>query len=194
MNEIAAVKLAREGNKEALRTLFEENKKKIFALAYQYVKNAEDAEDILQETFIKAYRSLDKFDLQNGQRFSPWLYRIGINCSIDYLRRNKRRREADMEVNNLENISSGNNNLNPEEDRAKQEIREKVEQTLNKLSGRQKMIFILRHYQELTTEEIAECMSCTEGSVKRQLFRAIAAVKKQLKGLIMEKEYEMQKV
>lgn len=56
------------------------------------------------------------------------------------------------------------------------------------------MIFILRHYQELTTEEIAECMSCTEGSVKRQLFRAIAAVKKQLKGLIMEKEYEMQKV
>ncbi len=194
MDEIAAVKSAQEGNKEALRILFEENKKKIFALAYQYVKNAEDAEDILQETFIKAYRSLDKFDIQNGQSFSPWLYRIGINCSIDYLRRNKRRKEADTEVDNLENIASATNNLNPEEDRTKQEIREKVEQTLNKLSGRQKMIFILRHYQELTTEEIAEYMSCTEGSVKRQLFRAIAAVKKQLKGLIMEKDYEMQKV
>lgn len=94
MNEIAVIRLARQGNKEALRLLFEENKKKIFSLAYQYVKNAEDAEDILQETFIKVYRSLHKLNMHDGTRFSPWLYRIGINCSIDYLRRKKKERKV----------------------------------------------------------------------------------------------------
>lgn len=191
MNEIAAIKLAQEGNKEALKTLFVENKKKIFSLAYQYVKNAEDAEDILQETFIKAYRSLHRFNIQDGMSFSPWLYRIGINCSIDYLRRNKRKKEKISGVNNLDNISSNNKTSDPEESRGQKEIREKISQFLNKLSGQQRMVFILRHYQELSTKEIAEYLSCTEGSVKKQLFRAVSSLKEHLKGLILEKSYEM---
>lgn len=194
MEEIAAIQLARDGNTEALRLLFDENKKRIFSLAYQYVRNAEDAEDILQETFIKAYNSLDKFHLQDGASFSPWLYRIGINCSIDHIRRNKRRKEHSSQIDNLENISSHNSNSDPEETRGKTEMREKINQTINKLSGRQRMIFILRHYQDLTTKEIAEYLSCTEGSVKRQLFRAVQAMKQHLKGLVMEKGYEMQEV
>ncbi len=194
MEEIAAIQLARDGNTEALRLLFDENKKRIFSLAYQYVRNAEDAEDILQETFIKAYNSLDKFHLQDGASFSPWLYRIGINCSIDHIRRNKRRKEHSSQIDNLENISSHNSNSDPEETRGKTEMLEKINQTINKLSGRQRMIFILRHYQDLTTKEIAEYLSCTEGSVKRQLFRAVQAMKQHLKGLVMEKGYEMQEV
>jgi RNA polymerase sigma-70 factor (ECF subfamily) len=194
MEEIAVIQLARDGNTEALRLLFDENKKRIFSLAYQYVRNAEDAEDILQETFIKAYNSLDKFHLQDGASFSPWLYRIGINCSIDHIRRNKRRKEHSSQIDNLENISSHNSNSDPEETRGKTEMREKINQTINKLSGRQRMIFILRHYQDLTTKEIAEYLSCTEGSVKRQLFRAVQAMKQHLKGLVMEKGYEMQEV
>jgi len=191
MNEIAAIKLAQEGNKEALKTLFEENKKKIFSLAYQYVKNAEDAEDILQETFIKVYRSLHRFNIQDGMSFSPWLYRIGINCSIDYLRRNKRKKEKNSGVNNLDNISCNNKTSDPEESRGQKEIREKISQSLNKLSGQQRMVFILRHYQELNTKEIAEYLNCTEGSVKKQLFRAVSSLKEHLKGLILEKSYEM---
>ncbi|MCK4758906.1 MAG: helix-turn-helix domain-containing protein, partial [Candidatus Aminicenantes bacterium] len=65
MDEQAVIESAQNGNTEALRLLFEDNRQKIFSLAYQYVKNVEDAEDILQETFIKAYRSLDKFQSQN---------------------------------------------------------------------------------------------------------------------------------
>jgi len=194
MEEIAAIQLARDGNTEALRLLFDENRKRIFSLAYQYVRNAEDAEDILQETFIKAYNSLDKFHIQDGASFSPWLYRIGINCSIDHIRRNKRRKEHSSQIDNLENISSHNSNSDPEETRGKTEMREKINQTINKLSGRQRMIFILRHYQDLTTKEIAVYLNCTEGSVKRQLFRAGQAMKQHLKGLVMEKGYEMQEV
>ncbi len=196
MDEQAVIESAQNGNTEALRLLFEDNRQKIFSLAYQYVKNVEDAEDILQETFIKAYRSLDKFQSQNGTRFSPWLYRIGINCSIDYLRRNKNRRLKHSDTHDLDNLPSGGggSSSEPEHTQDRKEIREKIDQTLNRLSDRQKMIFILKHYQELTTAEIAEYLDCSEGSVKRQLFRAVQTVKQHLKGLIMEDSYEMQKV
>jgi len=194
MDELALVRLAKNGDKEALKALFEENKRKIFALAFQYTKNAEDAEDILQETFIKAYRFLDKFDFQNGVSFSPWLYRIGINCSIDYLRRHRKDRDKNSEFESLENISSDDANSDPEHIRHSKEIREKIDHALNKLSGKQRMVFILRHYQQLSTKEIADYMSTSEGSVKTQLFRAVSAVKESLRDLIMESDYEMQKL
>lgn len=194
MKEVAVIKQAQEGNREAMRILFEENKKRIFSLAYQYTKNAEDAEDILQETFIKAYRSLHRFNIQDGKTFSPWLCRIGINCSIDYLRRNKARKEKDAIMKNIENLTSDDTDSNPENSSVQREIREKIDQTLNKLSGQQKIIFILKHYQQLTTKEIAEYLNCSEGSVKRQLFRAVSAMKIHLKGLILENKYEMQKI
>jgi RNA polymerase sigma-70 factor (ECF subfamily) len=194
MNEDSVIKLAQEGNSEALKLLFEENKKKIFSLAFQYTRNAEDAEDILQDTFIKAYRSLHRFNIQDGNSISPWLYRIGINCSIDYLRRNKKRKEKDLAQNNMESLASQDINSNPENTGTQKEIREKIDQTLNKLSGQQRIIFILKHYQQLTTREIAEYLNCSEGSVKRQLFRAVSAMKVHLKGLILENKYEMQKI
>ena len=193
MDDIAVIQSAQEGNKEALRLLFEENKQRIFSLAYQYVKNAEDAEDILQETFIKAYKALDKFDYRNGASFSPWLYRIGINCSIDYLRRHKKGKEKYRDMVDIDNISSGNLDSDPEHTRRKREIREKIDQTLDRLSAKQRMIFILRHYQQLSTKEIAEYLKCTEGSVKKQLFRAVQAIKQHLKSFVLEKDYEMQK-
>jgi RNA polymerase sigma-70 factor (ECF subfamily) len=194
MKEEAVIKQAQEGNREAMRLLFEENKKRIFSMAYHYTKNAEDAEDILQETFIKAYRSLHRFNVQDGNSFSPWLCRIGINCSIDYLRRNRTRKEKDMIVNNIENLTSYDKYSNPENTSVQREIREKIDQTLNKLSGQQRIIFILKHYQQLTTGEIAEYLDCSEGSVKRQLFRAVSTMKIHLKGLILENKYEMQKI
>lgn len=194
MKEEAVIRQAQEGNREAMRLLFEENKQRIFSLAYQYTKNAEDAEDLLQETFIKAYRSLHRFNVQDGNSFSRWLCRIGINCSIDYLRRNKTRKEKDMIMNNIENLTSYDKNSNPENTSVQRDIREKIDQTLNKLSGQQKIIFILKHYQQLTTKEIAEYLNCSEGSVKRQLFRAVSAMKIHLKGLILENKYEMQKI
>jgi len=94
----------------------------------------------------------------------------------------------------LDNISSDTLSYDPEQARGRKEIREKIDHSLNRLSGRQKMIFILKHYQELTCAEIADYLNCSEGSVKRQLFRAVSVVKKNLKGLIMEKSYEVQKI
>lgn len=194
MNEQTLVRLARKGDKEALKILFDQNKDKIFALAYHYTKNSQDAEDILQETFIKAFRSLAKFNLQNGTSFSPWLYRIGINCSLDQLRRTKTKKNSQAHMENLENISSDETNSDPAVIRQKSELREKIDNTLKTLSGQQRMVFVLKHYQQLTIREIAEHLSITEGGVKKQLFRAVHTLKDSLKGLISENDYEMQKL
>lgn len=91
------VQSAQEGNKEAFRKLFEDNKNRIFSLTYHYLKNMEDAEDALQDTFIKAYYSLDKFDIQEATNFSAWLYRIGINCCLDSLRKSKKRKGSESQ-------------------------------------------------------------------------------------------------
>ena len=97
-------------------------------------------------------------------------------------------------MDDIDNISSGNSDSDPEHTRRKREIREKIDHTLNRLSARQRMIFILRHYQQLNTKEIAECLKCTEGSVKKQLFRAVQVIKQHLKSFVMEKDYELQKI
>ena len=194
MDEIALANLAREGNKEALRTLFENNKKRIFYTAYQYVKNIEDAEDIVQDTFIKAYNHMDKFSSQNGTSFSAWLHKIGINCSIDHLRRNKKAKEAKQEVEDPANIPTNSKNSDPEDASRMKEMHEKIEEFLNRLTARQRMIFILKHYQQLSTREIAEYMRCSEGSVKRQLFRAVSTVKMHFRKFFLENNYEMQKI
>jgi RNA polymerase sigma-70 factor (ECF subfamily) len=191
MNEQAAIQLAQEGNPDAFQHLFNENRNKIFSLAYQYAKNAEDAEDILQETFIKAYYSIDKFQPQRETTFSAWLYRIGINCSIDHLRKNKMRKEKHIDKDDISQLPSSDNSSDPLNSGERKEVREKLTTVLNSMAPRQRMVFILRHYQQFSIAEIAESMGCSEGSVKKQLFRAFSEIKRQFRSLIPEKSYEM---
>jgi len=174
--------------------LFEQNRQRIFSLAYQYTKNAEDAEDILQETFIKTYSYLDKYQTANDSNFSSWIYRIGINCSIDFLRRQKKRKKDFSDWDSVEKTYSDDNHSNPEHSTRLEELREKISLIVEMLSPRQRMIFILKHYQQLNIKEIAELLDCSEGSVKKQLFRAISSIKNPLKKLLWEKDYGLQKI
>ncbi len=194
MTEKAIVQSAQEGNTEAFRMLFEENRKRIFALAYQYTRNTEDAEDILQETFIKTYNHLNKYKLENDANFSSWIYRIGINCSIDYIRRKKDKRDKYSDWNKLEPTLPDDKNSNPEHSAGLGELRRVISSLVEGLSPRQRMVFILKHYQQLSIKEIAEHLECSEGSVKKQLFRAISAIKNPLKKHLWEKDYGLQKI
>jgi RNA polymerase sigma-70 factor (ECF subfamily) len=191
MEENALIQSARQGDMEAFRELFDDNRQRIFAVAFRYAKNVEDAEDILQDTFIKAYQGLDKFKLGEDTSFSAWLYRISINSSIDLLRKNRKMRDKYFDNDNFDNLSSNDDRHNPENSEQIREAREKIDKVLDTLTARQRMIFILRHYQHLSTSEIAEYMSCSQGSVKKQLFRAVSAIKAHFKNLIPEKSYEM---
>ena len=103
-------------------------------------------------------------------------------------------REKDSNSKDFDNIPSNHEDFNPEETTNKQDIREKINSVLNRLSARQRMIFILRHSQQLSTKEIAEYMNCSQGSVKKQLFRSISVIKDHFKTIFPEKNYEMQKI
>jgi RNA polymerase sigma-70 factor (ECF subfamily) len=185
MDEIMLVQAAQAGNRTALRELYEQNKRKIFALAYQYAKNREDAEDILQETFIKAFRRIHTFRLQEKTSFASWLFRVGINCSIDYLRRNKARRaELGQEV--LAAVPAAAPGTDPQQEHAGRELRRRIDSFLSGLSPKQRMIFLLKHDQQLSIREIAAQLQCTEGSVKTHLFRAVSAIKRGFKEPALE--------
>lgn len=191
MNETEVVQLAQQGDTNAFRQLFEENKRRVFTLAFQYTKNKEDAEDILQETFIKAFHSLNKFKAQDETNFSSWLYRIGINASIDHLRKNKMKKDNYIDSDQLPTISSNDGFSHPEHAARIKEIRTKLDLTLSQLPKGQRMVFILRHYQQFSVKEIADYMNCSEGSVKKQLFRAFQMIKKHFISLFPEDNYEM---
>jgi len=189
MDEISLIRRAQEGDGPAFRSLFEGNKQRVFSIAYHYLKNAEDAEDVLQETFVKAYHSLSRYRPEKGINFGGWLNRICVNASIDTLRKNKVRDAESLDAQESLYVPANPGHANPEKSAHDKEIRETINRALNRLSSRQRMIFTLRHYQEFTTREIAESLNLTEGNIKKQLFRAIDTLKKHLRRFILEDGY-----
>lgn len=194
MDEITLIQAALDGDENAFQKLFEQNRQRIFGLAFRYVKNREDAEDILQDTFIKAYHSLGRFKMEGGNSFSSWIYRIGINASIDLLRKHRPMKENNADYDKLENLAGHAPGFDPEKAGRDRDIQARVNASLQRLTARQRMIFILKHYQEMSTAEIAEYMSCSEGSVKKQLFRAVFVVRAHFKRYFPEDSYEVQKI
>jgi len=194
MDEQAQVKSAQDGDQEAFHWLFDRNKQNIFAIAYKYTNNREDAEDVLQETFIKAFYHLKKFHHSGDTNFSSWLCRICIHSSIDFLRKKKKMKINKFATDNIETTPLQTKASNPEKSTHLQQVKEKVDSALHKLTAKQRMIFILRHYQQMTTKEIAEYMNCSQGSIKKQLFRSISTLKEHFKIFLQETDYEMQKI
>jgi len=193
MEEIQLIKLAQEGQVEAFRQLFQLHGQRIFALAYSYLKNAQDAEDILQETFIKAFQALSSFRQDRNSSFSGWLSRIGINCCLDLLRQKKAqlRRENSLKNMSLINHNLKNSGQNLELKEQAKVLASKIEHFLDYLPPKQRMVFILRHYQGYSIREIAEDMGVSEGTVKKMLFRAFATIRRYFKKYLMENAYEV---
>ncbi len=191
MDETALIQTARQGDGDAFRSLFDAHNGRVFGLAYKYLRNRADAEDVLQETFIRAYRSLGTFDPAKGADFGVWLNRICVNCSIDALRRTKRRSAQPLEGETLNTVPSDNPEDDPERAARGREIRLRVEQALNRLSPRQRMIFAMRHDMGYSIREIAAEVGSTEGSVKKHLFRAVDALKTRLRRYALEDGHEM---
>jgi len=189
MDEKDIIHSAKQGDTEAMRAIFERNRQKIFSMAYRYTGNVEDAEDILQETFIKTFRHLERYKTDNHGGFSSWVTRIGIHCSIDYLRRKKTRKHVHSDWESIESTFADQGSSNPEDSIQLKQLRDKITGLIAGLSPRQRMVFILKHHQQLKIREIAESLGCSEGSVKKQLFRAMESLKKSAKNFLMEKDH-----
>lgn len=186
MDENTLIRLARAGDAAAWKSLFDTHHRKVFGLAFRFLGNRSDAEDVLQETFVRAFRGLDGFDPAFAGGFSSWIGRIGANCSLDVLRRKKNRETLSLEDEAVADPTDGTDSADPERTTGNREIRSRIEAALGDLSPKQRMIFTLRHYEGYTTREIAGMIEVTEGSVKTHLFRAVGALRKRLRSVLVE--------
>lgn len=180
IDEQQLVTLAKLGDNTAFEKLYTQNKEKIFRLTFQYTRNQQDAEDLLQETFSRAFLSIDQFKALDKATFSTWLYRIGINCSINFINKHKKQMTHPELHHKISGDTMTCEHSNPEEIAVFKEMVGELESSLNSLSPKQRMIFTLKHHEGLKAKEIAQLMNCSEGSVKRQLHRAMATLVKKL--------------
>jgi RNA polymerase sigma-70 factor (ECF subfamily) len=185
-NDTVVILLAKEGNEKAFRQLYEDNYEMIYRLAYRYSKSRQDAEDIMQETFIKAFREIHRFDLGKSTRFSAWVYRIGIRCSLDFLRKRKRRKIDQVDSLSHIHAEPEAHGPSPEQSAIASQTVSRVKNALHLLSPRQRVIFDLRHFQHRALEEISDRMQCSPSTVKKQLQRAVLKLRRQLEPLWRE--------
>ncbi|MEH7112876.1 sigma-70 family RNA polymerase sigma factor [Neobacillus niacini] len=167
---IHLVKKAQKGNDKAFLTLFQEYEEEIYRMAYIYVKNQNDALDVVQETAYRSFKSIK--NLKEPKYFKTWLVKIAINCALDILR--KRQKVIPLRPRQEELIS----------EEAKDDI--VLEITLRDLfellTEEEKSVIILRFYQDLTINEVAGTLDIPLGTAKTILYRSIKKLRHELKG------------
>jgi len=182
-DEAAIVAQARLGNTGAFNELLRRYERKIFRLALHITQNREDAEDVLQESFLKAYEHLDQF--QGQSKFYTWIVRIAVNQALMKLRK----RKSDRSVSLDETIDTGEDNLsreiaawdeNPEQKYSRDELQRILTSAIDGLAPIYRAVFVLRDIDGLSTEEAAEALELSVPAVKSRLLRARLQLREKL--------------
>lgn len=183
--EKAYIARAKQGDLAAFEQLVLRYEKMVYTLAFRMMDHSEDAKDLSQEVFLKAYRSIARFDERAA--FSTWLYRIAMNACIDEMRRRKGKQTLSIEQEQESEDGSMQHQIadpgdTPEESLLRQEKRSEILEALGQLSAEHRAVVILRDVKELRYEEIAEILQLPPGTVKSRLSRA----RRQLKAEILK--------
>lgn len=176
-----ALALARAGDSDGFRTLVERHSRGMFRLAYRMTSNEQDAEDVVQEAFLRAFRRLHQYDAR--ARFSSWLFRITANCAYDLLRARKRRDEEPWpELPDGSETPVDFPTADPAPDRLmlSAEIRRRVELAMSRMSAQEKAAFILRHFEGMSTAEIGAALELEASAAKQSVLRAVRKVRQVL--------------
>ena len=181
------VEKAQRGDKKAFGMLVEKYQRRLNRLLSRMVRDQSEIEDIVQDSFIKAYRAINNF--RGDSAFYTWLYRIGINTAKNHLVKLGKRPKAmnDVEIEEIENFEDApdlRNHETPESTMMSSEIVASVNQTIESLPGELKEAISLREMDGLSYEEIAELMNCPIGTVRSRIFRAREVIAEKLKPLI----------
>jgi RNA polymerase sigma-70 factor (ECF subfamily) len=160
---------ARSGDRSAFKAVISLYQRKVFLLAYSMLRNREDALDVVQETFMRLYQKFDAYERQKN--FQGWLLQIAKNLCIDYYRKhNSRRREMESDKPVDEhNVAASDPESNP----ASSEVRQVFLRSLDKLGDRQRLVFVMKHYNGLEYREIAQVLRISVGTVKSFHFKAV---------------------
>lgn len=172
------VKAAQAGDRRAFQALYQRYERKVFAVAYGFLRNQEDALDVLQEAFIKVHRYLPNFEGQSS--FYTWLYRIVANLCIDHLRRSGRKRDVEFDDrlrhDGQNEATSSVGSFTPLGDPSaavkNKEILAAVQDSLGKLSDKHRAVIVMRELQGLSYADMAKVMNCSKGTIMSRLFHA----------------------
>ena len=164
-----------EGDETALAPLVEKYKRMVYRLAMQITKNHADADDVMQETFIKVYRSIRTF--RKDAAFETWLYRIAVNEALNFVKRRERRRESAFEASTEGEYEAvtryqAQTASDPHVHAEKAELRHYVTKAVSSLSIKHRTVVILHEFEGLTHAEIASILNCSEGTVRSRLHYA----------------------
>jgi len=188
LSDSVAVAQARAGDSGAFRVLVERHSRNLFRLAYRMTGHQQDAEDVVQETFLRAYRQLSKFD--DRASFGTWLYRIAANCSLDLIRSRKRRgaqTEAAPQVQDgAPDPMQSLPDPAPPPDRLAMsgEVERQVAAVLNGLSDMERTAFVLRHYEGMCIDDIGRTLGVQPNAAKHSIFRAVQKLRRALEPLV----------
>jgi RNA polymerase sigma-70 factor, ECF subfamily len=185
--EAIVVERAREGDADAFRELVESYSAKLFRLAWRITGDEQSAEDAVQETFLRAYRSLDRFDARS--QFGTWLHRIAVNAALDLARKQQRhraRREDWPEEANGEPVPSPA--PGPERIALSLEVERAVRSGMAELSAMERTAFVLRHFEGRSIAEICEQLGLGASAGKQAIFRAVKKLRRVLEPLVQTQE------
>lgn len=178
------VERARTGDAAAFEELIGRWHEKIYSLIYGMTSNREDTQDILQEVFIKAYRSIPRF--RGSASFYTWIYRIAVNHTINY--RKKRNRRAALSLNEMDDSVEKDPaferlqvNWSPRHEVSVGELHEKLNKALQTLSDKHRTVVVMHDMEGIPHEEIAKMLRCSPGTVRSRLFYARRLLQQELK-------------
>ena len=180
ISDEAAVELTRRGDPDAFRILIDRHSRAVYRLAWRMTANSHEAEDIVQETFLRAYKQLKRFD--GRAAFGTWVHRIAVNCSLNLIRARKRRQETTAPPDGtgdgrvLLNLPASD--PSPERSVQSAQIRGLLARAMQELSDMERCAFTLRHHDGLGIEEISRTLGVQPNAAKHSIFRALKKLRR----------------
>jgi RNA polymerase sigma-70 factor, ECF subfamily len=166
----------RNGDDDAFRLLVERHSRGLFRSAYRITGNAADADDVVQETFLRAYRAAASFDAR--ATFTTWIHRIAINCALDLIDSRKRRDGRHEDLEDLSVIAS--TDATPDRVALGSEMQRAIATAMAGLTGNERTAFVLRHFEGMPLEEIGEILGTRMNATKNTVFRAVKKLRQHL--------------
>jgi RNA polymerase sigma-70 factor (ECF subfamily) len=182
--ELILVARVREGDRCAFDILVKRYRERLYGMVYHMISNTSDAADLTQDIFIQAFRAFDSF--QGKSSFFTWLYRIGVNKTLEHIRQNKRRQflsfqSLDKEMAGEDFLGAVSITDDAEKSAYLSELQEKLNESLQKLSIKHRMVVVLYEIEGMSHSDIAVILKCSEGTVRSRLHYAKSQLKEFLK-------------
>jgi RNA polymerase sigma-70 factor (ECF subfamily) len=180
--ETRLAKLSRNGDRRAFAELVEMYKDKIYHLGYRMLNQRQEAEDVVQETFLRVYTNLDRYD--ENQKFSTWIYRIATNLCIDRLRKRKPSYSIDAELTDSEGTDwhalLASDDASPETELILSETQQHIREAIQSLPDKYKSVVVLRYLHDLSLQEISDILEMPVTTIKTRVHRGREFLRKKL--------------